>query len=89
VRQKGIQYVLINKVKYDKILHPEEHRILNFYRSLGKEAQLVKRFSPYRDKSIQWPFNRHPMTAGPFIWKELTTRERNGHILELYALPPP
>jgi len=39
-----------------------------------------------KDEAIEWPVDIQPLTGGPFLWKELVSRQRNGQIIELYKL---
>ncbi len=78
LKKKGIQYVLVAKIKPD--FEPK------FYEDLKKEGIFLAKFSPYQDQSREWPIDSLPLTGGPFLWSELSARERNGHILEIYRL---
>lgn len=57
-----------------------------FYEQLKQRANLVKRFSPYRDSNQIYPIDDQPLTGGPFLWKDLIARERNGQPIEIYKL---
>lgn len=78
LKEKGIEYVLVAKI------HPDFES--KFYEDLKRKGTFLARFSPYKDKSRQWPIDQLPLTGGPFLWSELASRERNGHILEIYRL---
>ena len=79
LKDKKINYVLITQVQ--KGYPPAE-----FYDKLRERAELVKRFSPYRDSTREYPIDSQPLTGGPFLWKELLARERNGQPIEVYRL---
>lgn len=78
LRELGINFVAVAKIKAD--FEPE------FYSELRSEAQLLAVFNPYRDKTQQWAIDEQPLTGGPFLWRELVSRERNGQIIEVYQL---
>jgi len=79
LRKRGIEYVLIARVH-------SEYEPSGFYEALKKEAELVKRFTPYRDPDREFPYDRQPLTGTPFLWKELVSRERNGQPIEVFKL---
>jgi len=78
LEKMGIQYVLFAK------LGPDYQNA--FYQELRGQAKLVGEFNPYRDVSRKWPIDDRPLTGGPFLWRELVGRQRNGQIIELYQL---
>lgn len=78
LRNRGIDYVIVPKLCDG--LHSD------FYRSLEEEAELVMQFNPYRDKNILCPLDQRPLTGGPFLFKDLFFRERNGQILQVHKL---
>lgn len=57
----------------------------SFYDQLEKEATLVVEFNPYRGAMRDWPYE-HPLTGGPFLWRDVIERERNGQPLKIYKL---
>lgn len=79
LKKKKIDYVLIARVQ-------KEYPYAEFYDELKKKAELVKRFNPYRDPARKYPLDTQPLTGGPFLWKELAARERNGQPIEIYKL---
>ena len=79
LKRRGIEYVFVARVQ-------EEHVHSEFYKELREKAEPVKRFSPYRNPEREYPFDRQPLTGGPFLWKELISRERNGQPIEVYRL---
>ncbi|GEM_PF-169033 len=79
LKAKRVEYIFIARVQ-------KEHVHSDFYKELQQKAELVKRFSPYRDPAIEHPMDRQPLTGGPFLWKELVSRERNGQPIEVYRL---
>lgn len=78
LKEAGVRYVVAVKIR-------EDSQPL-FYEELDREAELVTRFSPYRDKARKWAIDKQPLTGGPFLARELVGRERNGQILEVYKL---
>ena len=79
LKQEKVEYVLIARVQ--KEYHPAE-----FYRELKEKAVLIRQFSPYRDPHREYPIDLQPLTGGPFLWKELISRERNGQPIEIYQI---
>lgn len=79
LKKHKIDYVLIARIERD-------YRPASFYESLKRSAKLVKRFSPYKNQERDFPFDTLPLTGGPFLWKELVHRERNGQPMEVYQL---
>jgi len=78
LKTQGIEYVMVTRI------HPNQG--LAFYEDLRRQAQLVARFTPYKNPSRSSAIDPQPLTGGPFLWKELTARERNGQIIEIYQL---
>ena len=76
-------------VRYAMVLpgFPNEHAGA-FYKELSEEARLLVRFSPYRDGRRVEPYDRTPMTGGPFTWQEIIHRARNGYAIDLYEIVP-
>jgi hypothetical protein len=79
LRQTGIKYVLITRI------NPSRER-LAFYNRLEKEGKRVAIFSPYRDSSRMVNIDSITMTGGPFLWRDLMARKRNGAVIEVYSL---
>ncbi len=79
LRKQGIEYVIVSKIN-------EANPPAFFYQALRQKAEQVARFSPYKDSSIDQALDRQPLTGGPFLWKELIARNRNGQIIEVYRL---
>ncbi len=81
LREKGVQYVLRARV-------PRPALDQTFWPELEKQAALVKTWTPYKALERMLPFDDQPLTGGPFLWTELSARERNGMPIELYKLQP-
>lgn len=77
---QDIEYVFFTVVEGGGVNRQE------FYWELQQQAELIKRFTPYRDPSRIYPVDRQPLTGGPFLWKDLVARERNGQPIEVYKL---
>jgi len=77
VKQLGIHYVIVARIKEGS--PPSE-----FYEALSRRGTLIARFSPYKNPSQQEAVDRLPLTGGPFLWRELWSRERNGQTIEIY-----
>lgn len=82
LRERGIEYVLIPVVS-------EEMKPALFYEALKREAEHVRRFSPYRLQRLVSPLDSQPLTGGPFLWLDLIPRARNGTIIDIYKLRKP
>lgn len=78
LKKAGVQYVITSPI--DPTFESQ------FYQDLEQEAELVARFTPYKDQTREWPIDDFPLTGGPFLWKELIARERNGQIVKIYRL---
>ena len=57
-----------------------------FYQELLKNAVLIKEFSPYKNKDKQFAEDVIMQTGGPFLGRELFSRERNGYIIKTFKL---
>lgn len=79
LKDRGIDYVIVARMRQN-----QEPRI--FYDELGRQAELVIEFNPYRNVARKWPIDRQPLTGGPFLFEDLWLRERNGQIIEVYKL---
>lgn len=78
LRKSGIDFVISAKLKKWDLPRP-------FYEDLNESGQLIASFNPYRDSMRDRPFQQ-PLTGGPFLWKDLKARERNGMPLRVYQL---
>ena len=78
LKEFGIAYVVVAKIK--------ESFKPRFYTELAKKTELLSVFSPYKDKARRWSIDDEPLTGGPFLWRELISRERNGQVIEVYRL---
>ena len=79
VKNRGIEYVILPRIYPGAV--PQK-----FYEDLVKEGERVAEFSPYRNPARKFAYDLQPLTGGPFLFKELLGRERNGQILEIYRL---
>ncbi len=77
LKSKGIQYVIVG---------PMSDQESPFFEALTKNADLVAQFTPYQDSKIQSLMDSKPLTGGPFLWKDLFARERNGTIISIYRI---
>lgn len=75
----GIQYVV-----WIGMPHPQASR--RFYEELVLNSTKVAEFTPYKDKFRVEPYDLLPLTGGPFLWKEILERERNGQTIQIYKL---
>jgi len=78
LNEVGVRYVLIKKLRSEQGFP--------FYQDLRSSAKLLKRFTPYRDPSVEWSLDRFTMTGAPSLWSELFARKANGQIIEIYEL---
>jgi len=78
-QKKGIQYFSISRLGPN---HPEK-RILDF---IDQHGELLVRFSPYKDPRQAASLDSIDLTGAPTTLQDLRSRERNGHIIEIYKL---
>jgi len=78
LKARGVEYVVAVK------LHEHDLR-QDFYDELETQAELMAEFNPYRNASRTWP-HMHPLTGGPFLFRDILERERNGQPLKIYKL---
>jgi len=77
-RDKQIQYLAII---------PEFHSAQHVKMYLGSSAKLLKVWEPRPNQSDPSEvFDSQIITGGPFKWKDLLTRQRNGYRIELYEV---
>ena len=79
LRERGIDYVLFAGI-------PAKGERLKLYEEIKRQAAPVVVFNPYQDSSQKFPIDRMAMTGGPFLWKDLVKRNRNGWTIEIYQL---
>ena len=79
IEDKKISYVVVS---YLNDQDPHEA----FKKELAQKAVLEATFSPYHDPSIKMPVDSQILTGGPFSWKDLWARSRNGYTIEIYRL---
>ena len=70
---------------YVVVVHPSGTSNRKFLEQLRVRADLVIQFSPFRNGRME-PYDKLPLTGGPFLWSELWHRERNGLPLEIYKM---
>ena len=78
LRRRGIEYVFLIEA-----LRPEEDL---FFRELRNNADRVMTFSPYRNPSDLTLHDPITMTGGPFLWSDISPRERNGYPISIYRI---
>jgi 4-amino-4-deoxy-L-arabinose transferase-like glycosyltransferase len=78
LRRKGIQYVLLIEA-----LRPGGD---SFYQALQNSADLIMTFSPYRNREDLTIHDPQTMTGGPFLWKDIVSRERGGYPISIYKV---
>ena len=78
LKQRGLQYVLLVEA-----LYPAGDP---FIRQLQKSADRIKTFSPFRNSQDLTIHDPQTMTGGPFLWKDILPRERNGYPVSIYKI---
>lgn len=78
LKRKGVQYVFLIDA-----LRPERDA---FLKALQAKADRVVTFSPYRDSNDLKIHDSQAMTGGPFLWKDIAARKRNGYPLSIYRI---
>lgn len=79
LKQNGIEYIVFHIDTKDTIRK-------DFYGTLLKNAVLIKEFNPYKDTAKQYADDKVIQTGGPFLGRELFSRERNGYIIKIFKL---
>ncbi len=79
LKEEGIQYFGLTRLTSND---PDE-KVLAFLKEHGK---LAARFSPYHDLNQTYSFDRIDLTGAPTTLKDLKSRRRNGHLIEIYQL---
>lgn len=75
----GVQYVIVSNERLSGSNVP-------FYSELRKKGKVVAKFTPYRDKTRNYPVENITRTAGPLKSKEVYARVRNGEIITIYSI---
>ncbi len=78
LRRKKVDYVVMVSEPRD----PKDP----FAAGLEKVADPVVKFSPYRKSFGMKDYDTLPLTGGPFLWKDIRARERNGYTITVYKL---
>ncbi|MFA5167159.1 MAG: phospholipid carrier-dependent glycosyltransferase [Candidatus Omnitrophota bacterium] len=78
LKQKGIQYVLLIDA-----LHPWGDP---FFQALQKNADIITTFSPFRIREDLTIHDPQTMTGGPFLWRDILSRERGGYPVSIYRI---
>lgn len=79
LKEMHVQYVVLHVDAQDSVRK-------DFYNSLIENATLVREISPYKNKEKQFSDDIIVQTGGPFLGKELFSRERNGYIIKIFRL---
>jgi hypothetical protein len=79
LKKNGIEYVVLHVDSLERMKN-------DLYQELLKEAIIVKEFSPYKNKDKQFSDDVIMQTGGPFLGRELFSRERNGYIIKIFKL---
>jgi 4-amino-4-deoxy-L-arabinose transferase-like glycosyltransferase len=77
IYREGIQYIVIHKRKKEDS---------PLYLGLDKYAELVKTFSPYKDKNKIYSLDVDVNTAAPFFAKEIYSRRSLGYTIQIYRV---
>ena len=79
LKDHAVDYVLVVRIRPGR--GPD-----GFYDRLSREGKLVAEFNPYKNQSRKFAIDEWALTGGPFLFRELWERKRNGQILQIYAL---
>lgn len=79
LKESGVEYVIMVRTHKEKLNQ-------EFYAKLREVGELVGHFTPYQNSAVSRGIDPQPLTGGPFLWKDLILRNRNGQILEIYKL---
>lgn len=77
LKAAGVRYV---------VLHEAAGETPGWRAGLRSEARLVRRVTPYVDPSRTRPLETWSVTYAAYAWRELSSRERFGPVLEIYEL---
>ena len=78
LKKKGVQYVFLVDA-----LHPDGDP---FCAALRANADRIMTFSPYHDPDDGELRDGLVMTGGPFLWRDILPRERNGYPITIYRI---
>ncbi len=78
LKKTGIDYVVVVRLRENDLNN-------KFYQDLTQKSERVAVFSPYKSDQQKWTL-MHPLTGGPFTFKDILSRERNGQYLEIYKV---
>lgn len=78
LKQKNVEYVLV--------VEPLHAAGDLFFSELQNHATRLVSFSPYRNKISTRIYDAQSLTGGPFLWKDIAARERNGYPIAVYKL---
>ncbi len=78
MKDRRIDYVF-------RLAIPQKQETEDFFQAIREHEQLAASFTPYRSGRML-PYDNQPLTGGPFTWKELLDRERNGLAFEIYKI---
>ena len=79
LKDHGIDYVIVPRI------HPHQEP-RDFYDELSRRAELVIEFNPYRNSARKEAVDSQPLTGGPFLFRDLLLRKRNGQVIQIYRL---
>ncbi len=57
-----------------------------FYETLSKQTTRIVDFDPYKYPTGRFALDSQPLTGGPFLMKDVLSRDRNGQIIEVYQI---
>jgi len=77
VKRKGIRWIVTTSAA-----SPPD----NFLLELENRAVLSASFSPFRDGRNDAIHDEQILTGGPFLWRDILARERNGYPILIYEL---
>jgi len=78
LKKKDVQYVFLVEA-----LHPEGDL---FGVELRANADRIMTFSPYRNAVDLTLHDGLTLTGGPFLWRDILPRERNGYAISIYKI---
>jgi len=78
LKEAGIRYVVTT---------PAGRAPDPFMKTLEEEGHLLASFSPFSDGSGDSVYDDWILTGGPFLWRDIFARKRNGYPILIYNLP--
>lgn len=75
------------KIEYVLLIHgAQSSATADFRQGLPTWGEKIADFSPFRSSAPIRDYDAQPLTGGPFLWKDIVARERNGYPISVYRV---